>query len=404
MKILMVNKFLYTRGGAETYFLKLGKQLEKLDNKVEYFGMYDKKNTVGNSCKQYTTNMDFHTKGLNKIFYPFKIIYSFEAKRKIRKVIKNFKPDVVHLNNINFQLTPAIIDEISKYHIPIVQTVHDYQMICPNHMLYNLKTNSICEKCLENSKIKCIKYNCIHSSKIKSIIGYVEAKLYKILGTYKKVNLYICPSKFIEEKLCTNKIYQNKTKVIHNFIDIEDDATEKIEKQDYVLYFGRLSEEKGIDLFIEACKELENIQFVIAGSGPMEEKCKNIKNVNFVGFKNGKELKELIQKALFTVYPSIWYENCPLSVLESESLGTPVLSTKLGGTQELIEHEKTGILMNEISKEQLIENIKKLYINKELLKYMSNNCVDKRKRMIKLTDYCEEIMKIYAKLIEKERK
>ncbi len=399
----MVNKFLYPKGGAETYFLKLGTQLEKLGNKVEYFGMYDKKNVVGNSWKQYTTNMDFHTNGLQKVFYPFKIIYSFEAKRKIRKVIKNFKPDVIHLNNINFQLTPSIVDEVAKHHIPIVQTVHDYQMICPNHMLYNPKINSICEKCLENNKIECVHYDCIHNSKIKSIIGYIESKIYKMLGTYEKVNLYICPSKFIEEKLCTNKIYQNKTKVIHNFIDIEDDVTENVKKQDYVLYFGRLSKEKGIDLLMEACKKLENIQFVIVGSGPMEEKCKNIKNVRFLGFRNGKELKEIIQKALFTVYPSVWYENCPLSVLESESLGTPVLSTKLGGTQELVEHEKTGILMNEISQEQLTENIRSLYNNKELLKSMANKCIDKRKRMITLKDYCEKIVKIYSKLIEEEK-
>lgn len=137
MKILLVNKFLYPRGGAETYFLKIGNELEKRGHNVQYFGMYDEKNTVKNSLNLYTKNMDFHTSKLKRLLYPFKIIYSFEAKRKIKKIIKEFNPDIVHLNNINFQLTPSIIDMAYKMKVPIIQTVHDYQMICPNHLLLN---------------------------------------------------------------------------------------------------------------------------------------------------------------------------------------------------------------------------------------------------------------------------
>lgn len=402
MKILLVNKFLYPRGGAETYFLKLGKQLENMKNDVEYFGMYDKKNIVGNYSKQYTKNMDFHSNRIGKLFYPLKIIYSFEAKRKIRKVINDFKPDIVHINNINFQLTPSIIEEIHKHNIPIVQTVHDYQMICPNHMLYNIQSNSICEKCLSESKKNCIKNKCIHNSRTKSLIGYIEASLYKRLKTYEKVDMYICPSKFMEKKLLTNELYKGKTYAISNFIDIDKTKeTKEIDKADYVLYFGRLSEEKGIELFIEVCKELKNIKFIIAGSGPMEEKCKNISNVEFVGFKNGKELEEIISKALFTVYPSIWYENCPLSVLESESLGTPVLSTKLGGTTELIDNGITGCLIDNMSKESLAHAIQEMYYNKENLKKMSKNCIVKRNSMIDLDEYSKKIMNIYEEIIKK---
>ena len=135
MRILMVNKFLYPRGGAESYMLKLGQQLENSGHTVEYFGMYDEKNTVGNSAGLYTQNMDFHSGKLSRFLYPFKIIYSAEAYKKISRVIDCFKPDVVHMNNINFQLTPSIIYAVKKKNIPLVQTVHDYQMICPNHLL-----------------------------------------------------------------------------------------------------------------------------------------------------------------------------------------------------------------------------------------------------------------------------
>ena len=135
MKILMVNKFLYPRGGSESYMLKLSEELKSQGHEVEYFGMIDVQNTVGNSLGLYTTNMDFHSKGIQRFLYPFKIIYSREAYKKIGKVLDNFKPDIVHMNNINFQLTPSIIYAIKKRNIPLVQTVHDYQMICPNHLL-----------------------------------------------------------------------------------------------------------------------------------------------------------------------------------------------------------------------------------------------------------------------------
>ena len=216
----MVNKFLYPRGGSESYMLYLAEHLKKIGHEVEFFGMYDEKNTVGNSPGLYTQNMDFHSKGLARFLYPFKIVYSFEAKKKIMQVIDAFKPDIVHMNNINFQLTPSIIYGIKKKGIPLVQTVHDYQMICPNHLLYNFEKNTPCEKCVRGSHMNCIKNKCIHGSGVKSIIGVIEAKFYSWLKTYKKVDLFVCPSNFLENKLLSAKeYYKGKTKTIHNFID-----------------------------------------------------------------------------------------------------------------------------------------------------------------------------------------
>ena len=201
MKILMVNKFLYSRGGAENYMLKIGDQLKAQGHEVEYFGMYDEKNTVGNSCGLYTANMDFHSTGAARFLYPFRIIYSREAYRKIGKVLDSFQPDIVHMNNINFQLTPSIIYAVKKRNIPLIQTVHDYQMICPNHLLYSFEENMPCERCIKGSKWNCLKYGCIHNSKVKSLLGVMEGLLYSALKTYRLVDLYICPSVFLEKKL-----------------------------------------------------------------------------------------------------------------------------------------------------------------------------------------------------------
>ena len=135
MKILLVNKFLYPRGGAETYTLKIGEQLKKMGHEVQYFGMYDTKNIVGNCYGLYTANMELHNWSLSSITYPIHIIYSFEAKKKIKELIQKFKPDIVHLNNINFHLTPSIIEGAKECGVKIVQTVHDLQMLCPNHLM-----------------------------------------------------------------------------------------------------------------------------------------------------------------------------------------------------------------------------------------------------------------------------
>lgn len=399
MKILMVNKFLYPRGGAETYFLKIGSYLEKAGHQVEYFGMFDEQNTVTNSAGAYTQNMDFHNSGIKKFLYPFQIIYSFEARRKIREVLLEFKPDIVHLNNINFQLTPSIIEEINRHKITMIQTAHDYQMICPNHLMFDNKKTP-CELCVNGSKWNCAKKNCIHASKIKSIIGSIEAILYKQRKTYQLVDLYICPSRFIEEKLNRISFFKGRTLPIHNFIELKKVDDYK-QKDDYVLYFGRLSEEKGIEMFINCCKKLSHIKFKIAGSGPLEGICRDIPNVEFVGFKKGEELNRLIGKALFSVYPSIWYDNCPLSILESESLGTPVVASRMGGIPELIENNETGILIDNINEDELSKEIDELYQDKEKLQMMSQNCIDKRKKMISLENYGDRMIDIYNQYLEK---
>lgn len=394
MKILMVNKFLYPRGGAETYFLKIGEFLQAAGHQVEYFGMYDTKNTVGNSAGEYTRHMDFHAGGAGRFLYPFRIVYSLEAREKMKRVIRSFRPDLVHLNNINFQLTPSVIDAAAGEGVPIVQTVHDYQMLCPNHLLYDVNRKVPCEKCLRGSKWNCAANRCIHSSRAKSIIGSVEAVFYRARKTYAKVDLYICPSRFLEEKLLTDPIFRGKTVMLRNFI-VPGAAPAGPKEGGYVLYFGRLSEEKGFELFLDCCRRLPDTKFTVAGTGPLSSLCEGIPNVKYVGFQTGKALDELIAGALFSVYPSVWYENCPLSVLESESLGTPVLASRMGGIPELIEDGETGMLTDGLTGEELARNIGRLLDDRTLLRRMSERCLEKRKTMITLADYCDRLTELY---------
>ena len=393
----MVNKFLYPNGGSETYIFKLGNYLQSQGHEVQCFGMDDERNVVGNNAKSYTSNMDFHSGRLQKVLYPFKIIYSVDARRKIRNVLDDFQPDVVHLNNFNFQITPSIIYEIKKYRekikrkVEIVFTAHDYQLVCPNHMMNNPNTRENCEKCLGGKFVNCTKGRCIHGSTLRSALGSIEGYFYKALKTYKLIDTVICPSSFMESKIKANPMLIGKTVTLHNFIDEVEDKD--VKKQDYILYFGRFSEEKGIKTLINVCRNLSKIQFVFAGSGPLENEIINIKNIKNIGFQKGEALEKLIREARFSLYPSEWYENCPFSVIESQLYRTPVLGADIGGIPELIEVGKTGELFRSGDSKELQEKIEALWRNKEKCETYSKNC--KNIKFNTINDYCKKLIEIY---------
>ena len=406
MKILMINKFLHPNGGSETYIFKLGDYLKEKGHEVQYFGMEHEDRIVGNNVEAYTSNRDFHGGSkLAKLTYPIKTIYSSEARKKIRMVLEDFKPDVAHINNFNYQLTPSIILEINKWRketghkCKIVYTAHDGQLVCPNHMLKNPNTNQICNKCLGGHYFNCVKGKCIHGSMAKSGIGFLEAYFWNLAGVYKYLDKIICCSEFMKIKLDTNPVLAKKTVALHNFID--DVEWKDIQKQEYVLYFGRFSEEKGIKTLVSACKKLPHIQFIFAGTGPLENFIKGIPNIKNVGFKTGKELEKLIREARLSVYPSEWYENCPFSIMESQMYGTPVLGADIGGIPELIHIGKTGELFQSGNVNELAAKIDTMWTDRKLLEEYTENC--KEIKFDTIEQYYRKIMKIYGEKTLKDK-
>lgn len=381
MKILMINKFLYPNGGSETYMFKLGDYLAGIGHQVEYFGMEHEGRCVGNRVNAYTTEMDFHGGSkLSKLTYPLKTIYSSEARRKIRLVLDDFQPDVCHLNNFNYQLTPSIILEIVEWRrqtgrkCKIIFTAHDYQLVCPNNMCQNPNTNEICEKCLGGDFINCIKGKCIHGSIAKSVVGATEAYFWRRQGAYKYIDTVICCSDFVKKELSSNPWLKGKMITLRNFVDVPNIENMDIVKGDYVLYFGRFTRDKGMEELIEACRQLPDIPFVFAGAGNYIEEISELPNATYVGFVTGEALARLIRAARFSVCPSIAFENCPFSVMESMMLGTPVLGAGIGGIPELIDSGVNGELLKSGDAIDLSESIKKLWSNKDLIRVYTENC------------------------------
>ena len=397
MRILMINKFLHPNGGSETYIFKLGKQLQALGHEVQYFGMEHQGRCVGNRVNAYTSDMDFHGGSkLAKLTYPVKTIYSSEARKKLRLVLEDFQPDVCHLNNFNYQLTPSIVLEIAKWKkeghpCRVIFTAHDYQLVCPNHMCSNPNTGENCEKCLGGHFGSCVKGRCIHGSLAKSVIGMLEARLWNGCGVYRNIDTMICCSDFLKTKMDCNPLFAQKTVALHNFVDrVEPMETEK---QDYVLYFGRFSREKGIDTLLKAARALPEIPFIFAGTGPLEGEIAGIPNIKNLGFQRGQALETLIRQARFSVYPSQWYENCPFSVMESQLYGTPVLGADIGGIPELIEPGRTGELFESGNAAKLTEKIRQLWEDRALTDRYSKNCA--HVRFDDVRSYTEKLLKLY---------
>lgn len=397
MKILIINKFLYPKGGSETYILKLGEILRSHGHEVQYFGLENGKNTVGNRAGAYAADMDFSAGMLKNLHAPLRIIYNAPARRQLRTVLEDFQPDVVHLNNIQFHLTPSIILEAEKYRretgrkLRVVYTAHDYQLICPSHGLFDSNIQ-ICEKCLGGNYTHCLRTKCVKNSRMKSLLGMLDAYFWSISKAYSYIDTIICCSHFLKSKLDTQERFRDKTVAIHNFVDAV--APRQVEKEGYVLEFGHLSKDKGTETLLEAAKHLPEVKFVFAGYGESEAAIAQTPNAEFVGFKTGTDLQNLICKASVTVCPSEIYENCPFSVIESQMYGTPVIGSRMGGIPELIREGETGELFEAGNAAQLEEKLRKLLFTPGLTQSYSENC--KHAKFETPDSYYEKLMAVYG--------
>jgi len=253
-------------------------------------------------------------------------------------------------------------------------------------MMYS-SNEEICESCVGGKYINCAKNRCIHSSLAKSIIGSVEGYFWKTKKAYSFIDTVICPTYFMKTKIDTNPALAEKTVVLHNFID--NIPKKDVKKENYVLYFGRFSKEKGIDTIINA----NGINFICAGSGPLENEINECSHIENVGFKSGEELEMLIRKAKCSVYPSIWYENCPFSVMESIMYGTPVVGADIGGIPELIRDGETGFLFESGNTDAFEKAINKIICDDAAAEKMSKSCMETD--FYTTEKYCEKLISIY---------
>ena len=343
MKVLLANKFYYRRGGDCIYMLNLEKLLKAHGHEVAVFAM------------EYPENLDtpwkkYFPKNMSKLMAFTRPFGSHEVKSTFEKLLDDFKPDVVHLNNVHTQLSPVMAELAHQRGIKVVWTLHDYKLLCPRYDCLK-NGNTICETCFSGDKKACLDNKCMKGSKLASFIGYKEAVTWNRERLEACTDVFICPSQFMADKMVQGGFSKSKMRTLCNFIDVEKckyaptdgmDNTDHValpKKEDYYCFIGRLSHEKGAKTLIEAANQLP-YKLVIIGGGPLMEELKSVAhtNIKFVGFKQWDDIKQLVGKARFSVIPSEWYENNPLSVIEAQCLGTPVLGANIGGIPELTDY------------------------------------------------------------------
>ncbi len=317
-----------------------------------HFSMKDKENVSSPYSDYFVENV--HMAGARtipeKIRCFGRVIYSFQARRRVERIINEHRPEIAHLHNIYHQISPSILPVLKKNGLRTVLTSHDYKLICPNYTLFDGR--GTCEKCLGGKNYHVLTTGCHGGSLATGMTLAIESYLHLFLGSYRRyLDMVITPSRFMKECFVRFGIPEAKIVYVPNFVD---PIPENIEpgRGGYILYMGRLSREKGVDSLILAMREFQETPLIIAGDGPerkalerMSEE-EGVGNVRFVGQKESDDLGGLLSGSMFTVVPSIWYENCPLSVLESMAYGRPVIGSKTGGIPDLIHDGEDGLLFS----------------------------------------------------------
>lgn len=405
MKILAANKFYYLKGGAERHFFNLNEMLKERGHKIIPFAMQDKRNIPSPYEKYFVSNVNLEKAGfsVNDTKAAGRIIYSFEARRKINNLIDKYKPDIAHVHNIYHQISPSILTAIKKRGIPVVMTVHDFKLMCPIYIFYT--QGKVCERCKKYRYYNCILRRCAKNSYLASKLNATEMYIHRLLKIYKNnIDAYISPSKFVKNKLVEYGFDQSKIFVLPHFVKYESIAP-NYETGGYILYFGRLSKEKGVKNLILAMKKIKNKNLKIAGSGPQEKKLKNIakqeglKNIEFLGYLSGDKLKNIIQNSLFTVLPSVSYESFGMTVLESYMHGKPVVASNSGALPEIVWEGETGYIFNSENLDDLSRKLILMFKSDENIQKMGARGRKIVERVFPSEKYYHQIQKIYNNLL-----
>jgi len=344
--LISANNYHYPRGGAEVVFLEQNRLFANQGWQVVPFCMAHADNLPSPYSDYFVDEIEFgsdYSLFEQAVRVP-KVIYSREAQKKLGQLLDATQPDAAALHNIYHHISPSILSTLKSRGIPTVMTLHDLKLACPSYKM--LASDGICERCKGGKLHNVVRHRCVKDSFALSAVVFLESSLHRLLGTYDKcVDRFIVPSEFFKTKLSEWGVDEKKMVHVPNFVDAQ--AFEPGEAAgDYFLYFGRLAPEKGVGTLIEAAHSAK-VKLVVVGTGPEEQALRAQAEalgsaVDFAGYRSGADLHRIVREARAVVLPSEWYENGPMSVLESYALATPVLGADIGGIPEMIRAGHTG--------------------------------------------------------------
>ena len=416
MKILIVNYRYFISGGPEKYMFNIKKMLEDNGHEVIPFSIHSNKNVETKYSKYFVepiggrdaTYFDEVKKTPKSIWQLLtRSIYSREVERAIKKEIKDVKPDLVYIIHFVNKLSPSVITGASKMGIPVILRLSDYFLLCPRFdFMYEKK---ICEECLSKGYKTCIKKRCVKGSLFASVVRVFSMKFHKMINVYKDVYAFITPSEFLKNKLVLNGFEEKRIHCIPTFTASKTTVGEP-QIGSYGLYFGRITEEKGVETVIKAYEKLPEYTVKIMGDDTTDEAKRlkeyvenhKMKNVEFLGFKSGEELENIIKEARFTLIPSIWYDNLPNTALESFQYSKPVIASNIGSLPELVADGENGYLFKPSNVKDLVEKIKMLD-DDSLVKKMGESSRQRLESRFAPQTHYEALMRIFNEAVKNRK-
>jgi len=404
MRILYCNKYNFAFSGTEAYLFSAMEMMRQRGHDVALFSMSDPRGDATLYDRYFVAHRDFqHAEGvLNRMRLAGHAVYSIEARRKLRGLIRDFRPDVAHVRNIYHHLSPSILWELKAQKVPVVYHLNDFKLLCPSYNM--VSRGQVCERCKGGKFLNVVHEGCYAGTRAKSVVLALEAYVHRWMRTYEKcVDLFLAPSEFVKNKLIEHGCSSSRIEVLPHFQEISVQPQPSA-STGTVLYFGRLSPEKGVEDLLQTAAEIPYLDFMIAGDGPLRTELESranttgLHNLRFVGHVTGTVLQDLIAQSQFTVFPSHAYETFGKSILESYAQARPVIASDLGSRRELVHDGQTGMLYPAGDSAQLAAAMKYLSARPELCRDMGENAFWLVRTRYSPERHCDALLGIYESL------
>ena len=386
MKVLFVHNEYQWKGGEDVVL-----SLE--------MNMLRKNNIIAQSI---VLNNSVINSPMKKFATFFTAIYSFQSRKLIYDAIVTHKPDVIPVHNFFPLFSPSIYDVAKRFNIPVVQTLHNYRISCPGALF--LRSGKVCEKCIGGNFTYSIIHKCYKGSYFGSMSLAALDFVHKRIDTWnKKIDRIICLTEFSKKKFVQFGLKESKIRVKPNFVDISADYDNSMLRDNVGLFVGRISYEKGIELLLKVHDKL-NGKVIIVGDGPLIEKLKGLNNFIVLGSKTSQEVYCLMSKASFLIFPSIWYEGFPMTIVESFAHKLPVVASKLGAMEEIVSNQNTGLHFDVNNLDDMVTRVNWAFDNYlEMRAYGENAYMEYQNRFTSDINY-QTLVSIYEEVIKENEK
>jgi glycosyltransferase involved in cell wall biosynthesis len=409
MRILFCNKYNYAFSGTEVYMFEAMELLRSKGHEVALFSMADPRGAPTPYDRHFVPHVDFKKRAgwMQRAGMTGRAIYSRDARRRIQAMIADFRPDVAHVRNIYHHLSPSILWELKAQKIPVLYHLNDFKVLCAS---YNLVSHGeACEACKGGEFWHALQEKCYPGWGARMTL-VAEAYVHKWLGTYRKcVDCFLAPSQFVRDKFVEHGWDAAKFEVLPHFQPVKAVAERRAESAP-LLYFGRLSREKGVDDLLHAMQRLPSLRLIVAGDGPERGRLQGLademglSNVEFAGQMRHAELDRVIAGSRFTVLPTHAYETLGKTILESYARGRTVVATDMGSRRELVQAGKTGLLYETGDVEQLAAAIQLLSSRPDLAEKMGLAGREQVRERYTAEGHYEALGDLYERLAERKRR